>query len=151
MRRAVAAERIPDVVFAGFLDQTRVARAYACGDVFALVSSHDETWGLVVNEAMNFGLPIVVSNRVGSASDLVHDGDNGFVVPYDDLDALALALDRLVASKDLRTRFGAASREIVASLTYEVAAAGLLAGVRAAVGEVRWSLAEASVNEVAAA
>lgn len=60
LRQKVAAEGIADVVFAGFLDQTQIARAYVVADVFALVSSHDETWGLVVNEPMNFGLPIIV-------------------------------------------------------------------------------------------
>ena len=96
----------------GFLDQSQIARAYVAADIFALVSSHDETWGLVVNEAMNFGLPIIVSDRVGSASDLVKDGHNGFVVPHDDLDAL-IARYRLVVSDDLRTRFGEASRQMI--------------------------------------
>jgi glycosyltransferase involved in cell wall biosynthesis len=151
MRLAVAAESIPDVVFAGFLDQTQVARAYAIGDLFALISSHDETWGLVVNEAMNFGLPVVVSDRVGSAVDLVRSGQNGFVVPHDDLDALTAALHRLVASEDLRTRFGAASRAKIAPLTYDVAANSLVSAVRAAVGESRWTLAEASARTKVAA
>jgi glycosyltransferase involved in cell wall biosynthesis len=144
LRSVVAAERIPDVVFAGFLDQTEVWRAYACGDVFALVSSHDETWGLVVNEAMNFGLPIVVSDRVGSAADLVRSGENGFVVPWDDPDALTSALRCLIASEDLRTAFGKASCLRIAPLTYDAAAAGVIAAIRASVGESRWALAETS-------
>jgi glycosyltransferase involved in cell wall biosynthesis len=143
MRRVVASERIPDVVFAGFLDQTAVWRAYACADVFALVSSHDETWGLAVNEAMNFGLPIVVSDRVGSAYDLVQSDHNGFIVSHNDVDKLTSALHRLAASEDLRRRFGEASRAQIAPLTYDAAAAGLLAAIRAAVGESRWMLAEA--------
>jgi glycosyltransferase involved in cell wall biosynthesis len=136
---------------AGFLDQTQVSRAYVAADVFALVSSHDETWGLVVNEAMNFGLPIVVSDRVGSGADLVQSGHNGFVVPHDDLDALIAALDRLVVSGDLRRRLGEASREMISAWTYDVTAAGLVAAVRAAVGESRWALAEASARERAPA
>jgi glycosyltransferase involved in cell wall biosynthesis len=151
MRRVVTAERIPDVVFAGFLDQTEVHRAYACGDVFALVSSHDETWGVVVNEAMNFGLPIVVSDRVGSGSDLVQSDNNGFIIPHDDLEALTSALHRLIVSEDLRRQFGAASRAKVAPLTYDAAATGLAAAVRAAVGEPRWTLAEASARPKVAA
>jgi len=147
----VAAEAIPDVRFAGFLDQTQVARAYVAADVFALVSSHDETWGLVVNEAMNFGLPIVVSHRVGSGADRAQSGHNGFVVPHDDLDALIATLDRLVVSGDLRTRLGEASQEMISSWTYDVTAAGLVAAVRAAVGESRWALAEASARERAPA
>ncbi len=147
LRQRVAAEAIPDVVFTGFLDQTEVARAYVVADAFALVSSYDETWGLVVNEAMNFGLPIVVTDRVGSGADLVHSGRNGFIVPHADLDALVAALDRLVASSDLRMRLGQASRQIISLRTYDVTATGLIAAVRAAVGESRWALAEASARE----
>ena len=144
LRRKVAVEEIPDVVFAGFRSQTEIARAYAAADIFALVSSHDETWGLVVNEAMNFRLPIVASDRVGSTSDLVRSGQNGFVVPHDDLDALVAVLNRLIESSDLRERFGDASLAMILPRTYDVAAAGLVTAVRAAVGESRWMLAEAS-------
>ncbi len=150
LRQKVAAEGISDVVFAGFLDQTQVARAYVAADVFALVSSH-EPWGLVVNEAMNFGLPVVVSDKVGCAADLVVDGRNGLVVPHDDLEALIAALDRLVASGDLRMRLGEASRQMISPRTYDVTAAGLVAAVRAAVGESRWALAEAAAGERGAA
>ena len=144
MRQLVDDEHIPDVVFSGFLDQTQVARGYACADVFALISSHDETWGLVVNEAMNFGLPVVVSDQVGSAADLVQSGRNGFVVRHDDLESLTAALSRLVASRDLRTRFGVASRQIISERTYDVTAAGVVAAVEAAVGTSRWTLASVS-------
>lgn len=139
LREKVAEERIPDVVFAGFLDQTRIAEAYAVADAFALVSSHDETWGIVVNEAMNFGLPIVVSDRVGSSTDLVTDGVNGFVVPATDRDALVAALERIVVSDSLRARMGRESREIVAEWTYERAVGGLREAIAAAVGLERWA------------
>jgi glycosyltransferase involved in cell wall biosynthesis len=147
LRAKVAAEKIPDVAFAGFLDQTQVARAYVAADIFALVSSHDETWGLVVNEAMNFGLPIVASDRVGCSSDLVHSGRNGFVVPHDDVPALVDSLERLVVSETLRRRFGAESTRIIAPHTYAVTAAGVIAAARAAVGEARWELAESSARQ----
>jgi glycosyltransferase involved in cell wall biosynthesis len=150
LRQTVASEAIPDVVFAGFLDQTEIARAYVAADVFALVSSHDETWGLVVNEAMNFGLPIVVSDRVGSGTDLVRSGHNGFVVPHHDLGALVAALDRLVLSRDLRIRFGETSRHMISPWTYDVTSAGVIAAVRTAVGESRWAFAEGSTRERAA-
>jgi glycosyltransferase involved in cell wall biosynthesis len=139
LRQKVAAEGIPDVVFAGFLDQTQVARAYAAADVFALSSSHDETWGLVVNEAMNFGLPIVVSDRVGCGADLVENRRNGFIVPWRDREALARALQTLVESAALRQRFGQASIEVISPWTYDRAAAGLCHAVAAAVGAERWS------------
>lgn len=139
LRQKVDAERIPDVVFAGFLDQTEIARAYVAADAFALVSSHDETWGLVVNEAMNFGLPVVVSDKVGCAADLVVDGRNGFVVPSRDREALAHAFQKLVESAELRQRFGQASIDIVSQWTYDRTAAALCDAVAAAVGAERWS------------
>ena len=71
----------PDVHFAGFLNQGDLPEAYVASDVFCLPSVEHETWGLVVNEALNFGLPVVVTDKVGCAADLVRPGWNGFVVP----------------------------------------------------------------------
>jgi glycosyltransferase involved in cell wall biosynthesis len=141
MRKKIEDEDIPDVVFAGFLNQSEVPKAYACADVFALTSLRHETWGIVVNEAMNFALPIVVSNKVGSGTDLVRPGENGYVVSSDDPHETSDALLELVSSEDLRARFGQASLNRISSWTYDVAAAGVLQGVEWAVGEQRWAAA----------
>lgn len=117
---------VPGVRFAGFLNQTELPNAYASADLFVLPSSHNETWGLVVNEAMNFGLPVVVSDRVGCARDLVREGENGFVVPHDDTDALARAIDALVAHPELRARFGRKSRARIDAYSVERAADGIV-------------------------
>jgi glycosyltransferase involved in cell wall biosynthesis len=85
-----------------------------------LPSAYQETWGLVVNEAMNFSLPVIVSDRVGCAADLVQDGWNGFVFPTGDIASLADALRKLVVSRDLRATFGGRSREIVAEYSISV-------------------------------
>lgn len=138
LHEIVARDQIPDVVFAGFLDQREIGRAYAAADVFALVSREHETWGLVVNEALNFGLPVLVSDKVGCAGDLVRP-ENGFVVPADDPVGLARTLAELVDSPDLRQRLGSAARGIVDGWRYEVAAAGVLAAVDTAVGATRAS------------
>src|SRR5207244_11455752 len=97
--------------FAAFLDHKQIAQAYTVADIFALVSAYDETWGIVVNEAMNFDLPVVVSDRVGCAADLVSHGRNGFVVGHDNREAIAEALATLVQSPRLRAGLGAASGE----------------------------------------
>lgn len=138
LHEIVARDQIPDVVFAGFLDQREIGRAYAAADVFALVSREHETWGLVVNEALNFGLPVLVSDKVGCAGDLVRP-ENGFVVPANDPVGLARCLAELVDSPDLRERLGSAARGIVDGWRYEVAAAGVLAAVDTAVGAPRAS------------
>jgi glycosyltransferase involved in cell wall biosynthesis len=142
LRQQVAANAIPDIVFAGFLNQSGVSKAYACADIFALVSREHETWGLVVNEAMNFALPIVVSNKVGSATDLVEEGGNGFVVDRDSVETLAARLAELVDEPSLRASFGARSVEIVQGWTYDVTARGILDATKKAVGAERWQQAE---------
>ncbi len=144
IRQVIQRWRIPDVRLAGFVNQSQIARAYAAADIFALPSKMHETWGLVVNEAMNFGIPVVVSDKVGCASDLVHEGVNGFVVSANDPSELVDRLEALVDSPELRSRLGAASHRIVAGLTYESAAEGILRAVAAAVGPERWAAAGAA-------
>ena len=81
------------------------------GDVFVL-PSEDEPWGLVINEAMCSGLPIVASERVGAAADLIQPGYNGFRFPPGDLPALTQAL-RLALQDGAKERLGQASLEII--------------------------------------
>jgi glycosyltransferase involved in cell wall biosynthesis len=129
----VAQRGIPDVVFAGFLNQSEIVRAYAAADAFVLFSSHFETWGLVVNEAMNFGLPVVVSDKVGCADDLVREGRNGYVVPHDDVGALAAALEAVFESPERPAELGARSREIIDEYSVERCADGVVAACEALV------------------
>jgi glycosyltransferase involved in cell wall biosynthesis len=150
LRREVEKREIRDVHFSGFLDQTQIAQAYTVADIFALVSAYDETWGLVVNEAMNFDLPIVVSDRVGCAADLVTHGENGLVVPHDNREAMAAALATLVESPQLRARLGTASGERIRAWSYTRTAAGILDAIAAATGVERRHVAPQRVtSEVA--
>ena len=76
--------------FAGFQNQSQLSRYYHAADLLALPSRQSETWGLVVNEALHHGLPVVVSDLVGCAPDLVVAGTTGIVT--------ALSAERLAAS-----------------------------------------------------
>ena len=134
MREKVEREGIPDVTFAGFLNQQEIRRAYAAADIFVLASMEHETWGLVVNEAMNFSLPIVVTDAVGSATDLVRDGENGYVVSRCSIDELTASLSRLVDSPDRRMSFGRASLKRIQPWNYDLAADGVTAAIRRSVG-----------------
>ncbi len=66
------------VKFLDFQNQSIMPSVYRIGDVFVL-PSESETWGLGINEAMNCGLAIIASNKVGSAIDLIDEGGNGFI------------------------------------------------------------------------
>ena len=109
----------------------RVVEAYVTADVFALLSWH-EPWGVVVNEAAACGLPLVLSDRVGAARDLLRDGENGMLVKAGDVHGAGEALRRLARDPDLRRAMGARSRELAAGFGYEPSVENLLAAVREA-------------------
>lgn len=129
IEQAVSSEAIPNVHITGFLNQSELPKAYAAGDLLVLSSAWGETWGLVANEAMNFGLPIIVSNKVGCAGDLVRDGDNGYVVPWNDLDALNIVIGTLIADAGLRHSFGQRSFEVIEGWGIEQTANGIVQAV----------------------
>lgn len=113
----------------GTLSAAAMRDVYAACDVLVLPSvatrTFREPWGLVVNEAMNRGLPVIASDAVGAAAGgLVRDGINGLVVPAGDSAALALALARLAGDPALRARLGEQAAEDVRAYTYEAWAAG---------------------------
>ena len=120
-------------IVAGGLSEDELARRYVEADIFALVSRH-EPWGVVVNEAAASGLPLVLSDRVGAARDLLRDGENGFLVPVDDADAAANALRALAADPEKRRRFGRRSRELVRAWDYEPSVENFVSAVRDARG-----------------
>lgn len=135
--RRYAAERgLERVVFTGFRNQTEIGAVYAAADVFALTSAH-ETWGLVVNEAMNFGLPVVVSDRVGCGPDLVAEGENGFRYPRGDVAALSDRLARVLADDETRAAMGRRSRAIVEGFGIDQAVAGIRDALTATVNGSR--------------
>ncbi len=111
----------------------RIIETYVAADVFALLSQW-EPWGVVVNEAAASGLPLVLSDRVGAAPDLLRDGENGALVAAGDVGAAAAALGRFL---DPAARFaaGARSREIVAAWGYEPSIASFVGAVREAAGD----------------
>jgi glycosyltransferase involved in cell wall biosynthesis len=115
----------------GGLREEQLAQRYVEADVFALLSRH-EPWGVVVNEAAASALPLVLSDRVGASRDLLHDGENGFVVPSGDVGAAAAALGRLANDPDLRRRMGARSRELVRAWGYEPSVESFVSAVREA-------------------
>ena len=107
----------PRIVFPGYLQGDAKTSWYAAADLFVLPTLHDP-WGLVVNEAMAFGLPVIVTNAAGS-TDMVQD--NGLLVPPGDVGALSAALARLMVDDDLRRKMGQRSLEIISAYTVEAA------------------------------
>jgi glycosyltransferase involved in cell wall biosynthesis len=109
----VAGAAMPPVRLLGHLDREGLAAAYAEADVFVFPSVSDP-WGLVINEAMAAGLPVIATSAPGAVDDLVDHNDNGFVVPTLDPGALTAAMQALADDPALRARMGERSRERIA-------------------------------------
>ena len=119
-------------VGSGFINQTDLPAWYSASDALVLPSDSRETWGLVVNEAMAAGLPVVVSDAAGCSVDLVREGENGFTYPCGDVGALTTQLARIAqVAPDERRALGDRSREIVAGFGIDVAAFATASAVEA--------------------
>jgi glycosyltransferase involved in cell wall biosynthesis len=125
---------VPGTWFEGDRDATEVRNFYAASHVLVIPSlptrTFREPWGMVVNEAMHQGLPVIATDAVGAAAGgLVRDGRNGLVVAAGDPQALAGALRRLHDDAAGRERMGAAARADVAAYTHEAWARGMAAAL----------------------
>lgn len=109
--RIIEEEGIRNVAIRGFMQREELLPYWKFADAFVLPTRYD-VWGLVLNEAAAFGLPIVTTDQAGAAGELVRDGDNGFIVQPDDVLSLSRACGRLAEDRGLRERFGRRSREI---------------------------------------
>jgi glycosyltransferase involved in cell wall biosynthesis len=94
----------------GFVNQSQLPSVYRSADLLVLPSRY-EPFGLVVNEAMLCGCPVAVSDQVGARFDLVSEGENGFVFPVGDVDALAAILKDILSDPRKREQMGAAARK----------------------------------------
>jgi glycosyltransferase involved in cell wall biosynthesis len=114
----------------GFQTQEHIPRFYSVADLFVLPSEF-EPWGLVINEAMCFGLPVVTTQAVTAAVDLVIPGENGFLYPVGDQGDLAHSIDTLLADETLRTKMGRRSEEIIARWSLSQSVEGIVASLHA--------------------
>lgn len=88
---------LENVRFLGFMKKEELVRYYQAADVFVLPTRED-IWGLVINEAMAYGLPVITTDKCVAGLELVEDGVNGYIVPVKDADALAEKMDALLNS-----------------------------------------------------
>jgi glycosyltransferase involved in cell wall biosynthesis len=111
--------------FTGFLNQTELARAYTAMDLFVMPSLW-ETWGLVLNEAMVFGLPVIATTGVNAARDLIDEGGNGFTYAPGDGYALAALILKVSGNTQQARDMGALSRRRIESYSVEAACHGIM-------------------------
>ncbi len=122
----------------GFRNQSELPRYYDLCDVFVLPSVH-EPWGLVINEVMNAGRAVIVSDEVGCQPDLVFDGDNGCVFPARNVAALADALQLVLADPATCRSMGQRSLERIQSFSFDANVNGLARAFAAASQRKRYN------------
>jgi glycosyltransferase involved in cell wall biosynthesis len=120
----------------GFVPRERLPDVYASADALVLPSVRTATflepWGLVVNEAMQHGKPVIATDAVGAvAGGLVRDGQNGLVAPAGDPEALATRIRMLAMNPELRERLGAAAKADVSVYTDQAWVDGMRRALRA--------------------
>jgi len=113
-----------NVRFLGAVGLQDRAYYYEICNVFVLPSiwqpDYCEAWGLTLNEAMQFGKPVITTDAVGAAFDLIRDGINGFTVKNSDVDALYEAIVKIISDPELERRMGVESEKIIQQrFTYE--------------------------------
>ncbi len=114
------------IYFAPFQNQSLMPRTYAAGDIFILPSyGSSETWGLAINEAMCMGKPVIVSNHVGCAADLVKPLENGLIFEAGNIAGLTACLREAMSDLNRLNRWGEESKKIVADYSYERVIIGL--------------------------
>jgi len=110
---------LDNVLMLGFKNQSEMPLYYKAASIFVLPSGLGETWGLVVNEAMNNELPIIVSDMVGSSKDLVIEGENGYIFPEHDIEKLSHYLT--IAANDINwlRNAGEKSKQMIQHYSYD--------------------------------
>lgn len=117
LKRYLKNNKIEDVYFTGSVPNKEIPRYYAISDIFVLPSFY-EPWGVVVNEAMASGLPIILSDKVGSGGDLLKEGENGFSYKSDDSKELTSCIEKFIKNPKMILEMGNQSRKIIKKFDY---------------------------------
>ncbi|MFN9645927.1 MAG: glycosyltransferase family 4 protein [Cyanobacteriota bacterium] len=121
---------LDDVHFLDFQNQSAMPSVYSASDLLVL-PSQQETWGLVVNEAMNLSCPALVSDHVGCAPDLIVPDQTGWIFPTGDIFALRDHLAKAVSDPEKLKQMGVNASQHISTYSYEAMTHGLLQALRA--------------------
>lgn len=117
------------VHFWGYKSQEELAQFFAFSDLL-IFPSLDDRWGLVLNEAMASGLPVIASKYAGATYDLVQDGGNGFIIDPKNIQEMTQKILILLKDEKLRKKMGRnASKRIKEIATIEKSAEGFLQAI----------------------
>lgn len=112
MERYAKKNKLKNVHFIDFIKYQNISKAYAISDLFVIPSSYDPS-PKAMNEAMNFSIPIIASENVGTAQDLIKNGKNGYIIKLGDIENLASKMEKIISNSSLQNKMGKESLKIV--------------------------------------
>lgn len=124
LKKLAKRKKISDVIFPGGVDWKESPKFYAISDVFVLPSL-EEVWGLVINEAMAAGLPVIGTSVAGASADLIKQGENGFIIKSASVMEVYQALKKILTSEQERERMSKISLKLIKNFTYMRAIEGI--------------------------
>ena len=101
-----------------FCDSEKLAEYYKASDVFVLPTRED-IWGLVINEAMAYGLPVITTKKCMAGLELVEHGKNGFLVEVDNVESLKEAIEKIINNEEVQREMSESSLLKIKSFTIE--------------------------------
>lgn len=122
-------ENIENVFFTGFIEYNDLPTYYVVSDLLVLPSL-EETWGLVINEAMACGLPIITTDKVGASVDLVKEGINGYIIEEKNIAQLYEAMKKIVLNLSLQKKMGEQSRKIIEDFGLDNQVSGFVSAIK---------------------
>ena len=103
VKKIIDENGLSNIHFVPFLSKESLSQYYAASDIFIMPTRYD-IWGLVINEAMSFGLPIISTDKCVAAMEFNRIGRNALIVPSDNAEKLADAINQLVSDNDLKKK-----------------------------------------------
>ena len=116
-QRLIDEYHLKNIVMLPFMKKDRLSDYYKAADLFVLPTRED-IWGLVINEAMSFGLPVITTDKCNAGLELVKEAENGHIVPVEDYKLLADTMDR-VLKDDVLLQYAVKSLEIIKEYSIE--------------------------------
>ena len=127
-KKITAESGLKNIHYVDYKDKTALSEYYAAADLFVLMTIGD-VWGLVINEAAAFGLPIITTDKCVAGLELVKDGENGFIVKTGDDNALKEKIDYILSDEKIMDSFGRSSLEKIKNYSIEKMAAVHIAAI----------------------
>lgn len=118
LTQLIEEKQLQNVAFIDFLDETALAEYYKAADVFVFPTRFD-VWGLVVNEAMSYSLPVISSDAAGASREMIRSWDNGILFPSEDAQAMADNIELLFADRERLAQIAQNSYQTARAYTIE--------------------------------